>query len=300
MSATAKSADRDVRPASLFWATAAAMIAFAANSLLCRLALRQMQIDAASFTAIRIVSGVAVLWLVLQARRRKSGGNWISACALFAYAAAFSFAYLSLPAGTGALLLFAAVQATMIVAGVRDGERLHVWQWSGIAIAFGGLVLLLLPGIAAPSLRGSLLMLSAGIAWGIYSMRGKRATDPIAATAGNFIRAMPLALILAGAFIPWARLTPAGIAYALISGAITSGLGYVIWYSVLPSLKATSAATVQLSAPVIAALGGILLLGESMTLRVIVASAAVLTGIALALIRTPPPTRESLTRHTYS
>lgn len=278
--------------ASLFGATAAAMIAFAANSLLCRVALRQMQIDPATFTAIRIVSGGVALWLVLQARPRKGGGDWMSACALFAYAAAFSLAYLSLPAGTGALLLFAAVQGTMIVAGVRNGERLRVWQWSGVAIAFGGVVLLLLPGIAAPSVRGSLLMLSAGVAWGIYSLRGKRATDPIAATAGNFIRAMPLAFLLAAAFIPWARLTFAGITYAVISGAITSGLGYVIWYSVLPSLKATSAATVQLSAPVIAALGGILLLGESMTLHLIVASAVVLVGIALALIRTPPRARD--------
>jgi drug/metabolite transporter (DMT)-like permease len=268
------------------------MIAFAANSLLCRVALRQMQIDAASFTAIRVVSGGAVLWLVLQARRRKSNGNWISACALFAYTAAFSFAYLSLPAGTGALLLFAAVQGTMIVAGVRNGERLHVRQWSGVAIAFAGLVLLLLPGTAAPSLRGSLLMLSAGTAWGVYSLRGKRVADATAATGGNFIRAMPMALILAGAFSPWARLTPAGISYALISGIITSGLGYVIWYSVLPSLKATSAATVQLSAPVLAALGGVVLLGESMTLRMTAASTAVLVGITLALIRTPERGRD--------
>ncbi len=259
------------------------MVAFAANSLLCRVALKEMKIDAASFTAVRIFSGAAMLWLVLQVRRGKGAGNWTSAAALFLYAAAFSFAYISLPAGTGALLLFAAVQATMIGAGISKGERLHLWQWLGVLIAFGGLVLLLLPGIAAPPLAGSFLMLAAGVAWGVYSLRGQRVPDAVATTAGNFIRAALPAAIMVLAFSPRSRITPSGLTYALVSGAMTSGLGYVVWYTVLPSLHAASAATVQLGAPVIAALGGVLLLGESVTLRMIVASAAVLGGIALVL-----------------
>ncbi|MGI9115370.1 MAG: DMT family transporter [Chthoniobacterales bacterium] len=263
--------------------TALAMVAFAGNSLLCRLALRGGDIDAASFTALRIISGAAVLWLVLRTRAQRTGGNWPSALALFVYAAAFSFAYLSLAAGTGALLLFAAVQATMIGFALSKGERLHGHQWFGLVIAFAGLVLLLLPGIAAPPLVAALLMFSAGVAWGVYSLRGKRIPDATAATAGNFIRAVPFALILALACWPAQRITPTGFGYAFASGALTSGLGYVIWYAVLPSLPATSAATVQLSAPVIAALGGVLLLGELMTLRILLAAVAVLGGIALVI-----------------
>lgn len=261
------------------------MIAFAGNSLLCRLALRQLQIDAASFTAIRILSGAALLWLVLQMRSHKPAGNWFSAGALFVYAAAFSFAYLSLSAGTGALLLFAAVQATMISAGLRAGERLQFSQWCGVALAFAGLLLLLLPGVTAPSVVGALLMLMAGVAWGIYSLRGKGLADPISATAGNFLRAAPLAIVLGLAFAAHGRITATGVTCAILSGAITSGLGYVLWYSVLPSLPATSAATVQLSVPVIAAIGGVLLLQETVTLRLTIAASAVLGGIALAVIR---------------
>ncbi len=263
------------------------MVAFAGNSILCRLALRHTTIDAASFTTIRLVAGALILSLILRARDQawKSAGDWPSACALFVYAAAFSFAYLSLPTGTGALLLFGAVQATMILWGFGQGERLRPLQITGLLIALGGLVALLLPGISAPPLRGSLLMLSAGIAWGVYSLRGRKAGDPARATAGNFFRAVPLAALLSLAFLPWMHLDRAGVAYAAASGAIASGLGYVVWYAALPALKAATAATVQLSVPVLAAAGGILLLGEPLTLRFLGAALAVLGGIALVVLR---------------
>jgi drug/metabolite transporter (DMT)-like permease len=222
----------------------------------------------------------------MRERRPQQAGSWFSALALFAYAATFSFAYLSLSAGTGALLLFGAVQATMIFWGLRKGEWLHGRQWTGLAIALGGLVVLLFPGLSAPPLTGSILMLAAGIAWGIYSLRGKGAGDPANATAGNFLRAVPLAIGLSIALLPWARFDGAGVGYAILSGAIASGVGYAIWYTALPGLKAASAATVQLSVPVLAAAGGIIFLGESITLRFLFASVAVLGGIALVVIET--------------
>jgi drug/metabolite transporter (DMT)-like permease len=272
----------------LFILTLLAMIAFASNSLLCRLALKQTAIDAASFTLIRIASGAVVLWLILRMRqgvdRASLQGNWLSAFALFAYAGAFSFAYITLSAATGALLLFGAVQATMILWGLHKGEPFHLRQLCGFVIALAGLVALLLPGLSAPPLGGAMLMLGAGVAWGIYSLRGRGTSDAISATAGNFLRAVPFAVVLINTFIPGIRVDAAGITYALLSGAIASGLGYVIWYSALPSLKAASAATVQLSVPVLTAAGGILLLGESLTVRFILASIAVLGGIALVVI----------------
>ena len=267
------------------------MIAFAGNSLLCRLALKQTGIDAASFTFIRIVSGAAALWFIAKMRKAawRKAGNWPSALALFAYAAAFSFAYVSLSAGTGALLLFGAVQATMILWGLRRGERLRMRQLAGLALALTGLVALLFPGFSAPSLSGSILMLGAGVAWGIYSLRGKAASDAMAATTGNFLRAVPLAAVLSIALLPWAHIDRAGVGYAVLSGAIASGLGYAIWYTALSDsmpvrLGSASAATVQLSVPVLAATGGILLLGEPITFRYLVASIAVLGGIALVVI----------------
>ncbi|MDP9004681.1 MAG: DMT family transporter [Verrucomicrobiota bacterium] len=279
-----------MKPTRLFLLTLLAMVAFAGNSLLCRLALKQTAIDAASFTFIRIVSGALVLGLISQLRRTSlsHAGNWPSALALFTYAAAFSFAYLSLSAGTGALLLFGAVQATMICWGLRRGERLRSLQLIGLTLALSGLVTLLFPGLSAPPIVGSILMLSAGVAWGIYSLRGKAAGDPVSATAGNFLRAIPFAAILALALFPFARFDRAGAGYAILSGAIASGLGYVIWYTALAGLKAASAATVQLSVPVLAAAGGILLLGEPLTLRFLVASVAVLGGIALVVISPRP------------
>jgi len=294
-----------VKPTRLFILTLATMIAFASNSLLCRSALKQTSIDAASFTFIRIFSGAVALWLIrrgLMVERSsdsplRQDGNWWSALALFAYAAAFSFAYRSLSAGTGALLLFGAVQATMIFWGVRKGERLHAIQIVGLVLAVSGLVVLLFPGLSAPPFSGSILMLGAGVAWGIYSLRGKQSGNAVAATAGNFLRAVPFAAIVSIILFPWAHLDRAGIGYAVLSGAIASGLGYVIWYTALPHLKAASAATVQLSVPVLAATGGILLLGEPLTLRYLFASIAVLGGIALVVIEGPKKSASATDRH---
>jgi drug/metabolite transporter (DMT)-like permease len=265
--------------------TSLAMIAFACNSLLCRAALKHTGIDAASFTTIRFISGAATLWLVTQAIRgtHTGRGNWPSACALFAYAAGFSFAYVSLPAATGALLLFGAVQATMIGHGLWTGERLRRLQLVGLVLACGGLTGLLLPGLSAPPLTGSVLMLGAGAAWGVYSLRGKGSGDPTRVTAGNFLRAVPIAAALSLMTLNDASLDKAGFWYALASGALASGMGYAVWYTALPTLKAASAATVQLSVPVIASLGGVVLLGEPITPRLVLASAAILGGIALVI-----------------
>jgi drug/metabolite transporter (DMT)-like permease len=307
------------------------MIAFASNSLLCRAALKQTNIDAATFTFVRIFSGAIALCLFINVRRRitvdrtatplaagsktrvgfpsplsspkrrgdpfslrekvrrrvlgwKGNGNWISALALFTYAAAFSFAYVDLSAGTGALLLFGAVQATMILWGLHKGERLDAIQIVGLVVAVTGLVILVFPGLSAPPLIDSILMLSAGVAWGIYSLRGKGEQNPASVTAGNFVRAVPFSAVVWIIFLRSAHVDAAGVSYAIISGAIASGLGYVIWYTALQSLKAASAATVQLSVPVLAATGGILLLGESITLRYVLASVAVLGGIALVVV----------------
>jgi drug/metabolite transporter (DMT)-like permease len=266
--------------------TALAMSAFAGNSLLCRIALKNSAIDPAGFTSIRLVSGALTLSLLtgLRRRTREGRGNWLSASALFAYAAAFSFAYVSLPAATGALLLFTAVQSTMIGYGVWTGERLSGMQVAGIVVAFGGLVILVLPGLSAPPPAGSALMIAAGIAWGVYSLRGKSAGDPLKVTAGNFQRAALLALALQLLMLREVSMESAGIVYAVLSGALASGFGYALWYSVLPLLKATKAATVQLGAPVLAALGGIVLLGEPLTVRFLIASAGILGGIAMVVL----------------
>jgi drug/metabolite transporter (DMT)-like permease len=266
--------------------TSLAMIAFAGNSLLCRLALKYASIDAASFTTIRLISGAGMLWLVVRVSRgsHSGEGNWLSAFALFVYAAGFSFAYVSLPAATGALLLFGAVQATMIGHGIWKGERLQRLQFVGLVLAFGGLIGLLLPGLSAPPLYGSLLMMVAGMAWGIYSLRGKGAGDPTNVTAGNFLRAVPISAALSIIMFNDISLDNAGIWYAISSGALASGIGYAIWYTALPALKATNAATVQLSVPVIAALGGIVFLEEPLTLRLMLTSIAILGGIALVIV----------------
>jgi drug/metabolite transporter (DMT)-like permease len=266
--------------------TAVAMLAFAANSLLCRVALREAHIDAASFGAARLVAGAATLALVLWLRRRArvlAGGGWRPAALLFAYVACFSFAYLTLPAGTGALILFGAVQLTMFAAGFGAGERFTRGGWLGLLLAVAGLVALLLPGVAAPSLSGAVLMAAAGAAWGGYSILGRGVPDPLAATAGNFVRAAPLGLVLALAFAGQAHADGSGLWLAAVSGAVTSGLGYVVWYAALPRLAALQAASVQLSVPLIAAFGGVLLLGEALTPRLIGAALAILGGIALVL-----------------
>jgi drug/metabolite transporter (DMT)-like permease len=276
----------------VFVLTALAMIAFASNSLLCRLALQQTTIDAATFTFIRILSGAVCLWVIVQVKggAAPKSGNWPSALALFGYAALFSFAYLRLTAGTGALLLFGAVQATMIFWGLRRGERLRLPQIVGLVLALSGLVTLVFPGLSAPPLGAASLMLGAGIAWGVYSLRGKGGHDPLRATAGNFVRVVPMAVVLTIAMVGSLHFDPAGLGYAVASGAIASGVGYAVWYTVLPALKATAAATVQLSVPVLAAAGGILFLGESISLRFVLAAGAVLGGILLVIVERRAPT----------
>ena len=265
--------------------TALAMLAFAGNSLLCRLALKNTEIDAASFTTVRLISAAVTLMVVLHifAKSRAILGNWPSALALFIYAAGFSFAYINLTAATGALLLFGAVQVSMISVGIWRGERLSHLQMMGLFLAVAGLIVLLLPGLAAPPLLNAGLMIAAGVAWGVYSLRGRGAGDPTAVTTGNFIRTVPFTLALSLLMVSHKDFDQSGVFLAIASGAITSGIGYAIWYRALPGLKATQAATVQLSVPVIAALGGILLLGESLSLRLGLASIAIIAGIALVI-----------------
>lgn len=266
--------------------TAAAMLAFAANSLLCRLALQAGGIDPASFGAVRIASGALALLLIVRwraARTTTARGDWMSAAMLFAYVAFFSFAYVSLPAGTGALILFGAVQLTMFGAALRAGERFAPRAWGGLGMAAAGLVYLVLPGVSAPPLLGATLMALAGAAWGVYSLRGRGAPDPLGATAGNFLRAAPLALLLWLPFAGIAHASLAGIVLAVVSGAVTSGVGYALWYTALRALGAMRAATVQLSVPLITAIGAVVFLAEPVTLRLALASVAILGGIALVL-----------------
>ena len=265
--------------------TSLTMIAFAANSILCRLALDTTPIDPASFTLIRLVSGAATLWLIVRIRTggKAIAGSWSSAFSLFAYAAAFSFAYVSLSAGTGALILFGAVQATMILYGLLRRERFTLLQTAGLLLALGGLVALLLPGATAPHWAGATLMAIAGIAWGAYSLLGRASTHPIETTAGNFARAALFGALLSAASLSLFAWDARGALLAVLSGAVASGLGYAVWYTVLPALRATHAATVQLSVPVIAAIGGVLLLGERLSLRLVLCSVAILGGIAMVL-----------------
>lgn len=275
--------------------TALALVAFAANSLLCRGALGSDSIDAASFTTIRLVSGAVVLRFLLRGLTREAtptprAGSWLAAAALFAYAATFSLAYVSLKAGLGALLLFGCVQVTMIAWGLVTGERPRRGEWLGLAIALGGLTVLVWPGLAAPSASGAALMATAGVSWGIYSLLGRRVSQPIAATANNFLRTVPMTLIFSLVMISQLRWEAKGIALAVMSGAVTSGLGYVIWYRALRSLTAMRAATVQLAVPVLSALGGVGLLGEQLTWRLLVAAVLVLSGVAWAVTsRAAPP-----------
>ena len=275
-----------MRPARVLLLTTLAMLAFAGNSVLCRLALKHTGIDPATFTSVRLASGALVLWLLVRVRdgRTARAGNWPSALALFAYAAAFSWAYVSLPTAAGALLLFGAVQATMIGYGLWQGERLAPRQTLGLLAACAGLIALMLPGLSAPPLGGAVLMMAAGVAWGVYSLRGKGGGDATQTTSGNFQRAALLTLILSAITLPQARLDGAGLVYAVVSGAITSGLGYAVWYTAVRGLPATSAATVQLSVPVIAALGGALFLHEPLTLRLVASSLAILGGVALVTL----------------
>lgn len=264
--------------------TAITMMAFAANSVLCRLALSHSAIDPASFTFVRLASGAVALWLMASVLgKHGKGGSWKSAVTLIIYAIAFSLAYVSLPAGTGALLMFGTVQVTMIATGFAKGERLTVGQWAGLAAAMAGLVVLVAPGVAAPPPLGAALMVLSGIFWGIYSLLGRGAGDPAAITAGNFLRAAPLALLPMAAMAGSLSIDGPGALYASLSGVFASGCGYILWYSVLPQLSAAQGASVQLSVPVLAALAGALLLGEALTLRLGFSALATLGGIALVI-----------------
>ena len=269
------------------------MISFAGNSLLCRAALRGGAIDAVSFTAIRLVSGAVVLVAITCARRDDDGerhGSWSSAIALGLYAIAFSYAYVALGAGAGALLLFGTVQLTMIAGGLLRGERPSPRQWTGLVVAAAGLVVINLPGLDAPPIGAAALMIGAGVGWGIYSLGGRGARRPIRATAGNFLRCLPFAAAFTAISVAaTAHITARGAALAVASGAVTSGLGYCVWYAVVPSLGAARAAIVQLSVPVIAAAGAIVLLDEPLRRHVAIGGAIVLGGLALALWRRATP-----------
>lgn len=270
----------------VFIFTLLALLAFAGNSLLCRAALIQTSIDPVSFTAIRLMSGALVLWLLvsIKADSRAGQDSWWSALALFVYAIAFSVSYVSLNTAAGALLLFGAVQASMIAYGFCRGERFTLLQSLGFIFACAGLIGLLLPGLSAPPVGAGLLMMLSGVAWGVYSLRGKGGGDPIKVTAGNFIRTVPMALILVLVFFDGLLLDLDGVWYAVLSGALTSGIGYALWYTALPYLKASTAATVQLSVPLVAAVGAVLFLAEPFSVRLILASIAILGGIALVTL----------------
>jgi len=282
--------------------TVVTMVAFASNSLLCRAALAGGQSDATTFTTLRLVSGALVLGLLARGRSGSlstSGGGAPSAVALFAYAIGFSLAYLRIPAGTGALLLFGGVQVTMIGAGLWSGERPGVREAAGLLVSLVGLVALTRPGLAQPDPIGAVLMLGAGVAWGVYSLRGRGARDALAANAVNFLHAVPLAVFgsVVALLVEPPHVSPRGVLLAVASGAVASGLGYALWYAALRGLTATRAAIVQLSVPPLAAAGGVLLLGEALTPRLVGAGAAILGGIALAVsaprARPPGPRSEA-------
>ena len=293
--------------------TTLALIAFAANSVLCRLALGRAAIDAASFSTVRLVSGAIVLLLLtLLFNRRgvadrsdtragdlpdtpgaraaaRSHGDWTSASMLFLYAVSFSFAYVSLSTGTGALILFGAVQSTMILSALRSGERPHALEWLGLILALAGLVYLVFPGLSAPSPTGSALMAIAGIAWGIYSLRGRGSVDPLAGTTGNFVRAVPMVIVVSLVMLGRLQVSFDGALLAILSGGIASGVGYVIWYAALRGMTATRAATVQLSVPVLAAGGGVVFMSESVSLRLVTAGILILGGVGMAVAASARP-----------
>jgi drug/metabolite transporter (DMT)-like permease len=278
---------KGVRRSRLAIYTGFALIAFAMNSLLCRTALKGGAIDAAGFTTFRMVSAAAALWLIAatgkQGQKTKLRGSWLSAMMLFLYAACFSFAYIDLSTGTGALILFGAVQATMIFAGFLSGERLHLLQGFGFFLALAGLVYLAAPGIEAPPVMASLLMAAAGIAWGIYSLRGRAQGNPLADTGGNFVRVLPFVAVICLLSFKHIRLTGEGVLLAIASGALASGLGYIAWYAALKGLTAHRAATVQLTVPLLAALGGVIFLSEEISTRLIISTFMILGGVRLTL-----------------
>jgi drug/metabolite transporter (DMT)-like permease len=267
--------------------TGFALVCFAFNSILCRLALGEALIDAPAFTAVRLISGALTLFFVNYVSNpresRNEGGTWFSAFYLFAYAICFSFAYLGLTTATGALILFGSVQATMFLTAIVKGEHPGALEWLGLAVALGGLVYLVFPGLAAPPLTSSLLMAAAGAAWGFYTLRGLGSANPLAETAGNFLRSVPLVLLAALPFLGQIHLTAKGVLFAVLSGAVASGLGYSVWYSALKFHTAARAAVLQLAVPVLAAFGGVIFLAEMLSPRLMLASGLILGGIAVAI-----------------
>jgi drug/metabolite transporter (DMT)-like permease len=263
-------------------------MAFAANSVLCRVALGESAIDAASFSTIRLASGSGMLWLISAALTKTPSngqhGDWTSASLLFLYAAPFSFAYVTLSTGTGALILFGSVQASMILVALLSDERPFVLEWLGLLAALAGLVYLLLPGLSAPSSIGSALMAAAGISWGLYSLRGRGSVDPVRVTTGNFARSVPFAAGLSLVMWPSTSVSSKGALLACLSGALTSGVGYAVWYTALRGLTATRAAIVQLSVPVLAAIGGVVFLSEAITPRLLLSTFVILGGVGLATV----------------
>lgn len=264
-----------------------ALVAFAMNSVLCRLALGAAAIDAASFSTIRLLSGACTLLLITVLFKGNVSslgrGNWISPALLFLYAIAFSLAYINLSAGTGALILFGSVQATMLIAALRSGERPHPLEWVGLFLALIGLVYLVLPGLAAPQPVSSALMAMAGISWGFYSLRGRGTRDPLIDTTNNFVRALPFVFVVNLIMLRDVHISTKGFLFAVLSGAVASGVGYVVWYAALRELTATRAATVQLLVPVLAALGGVMLLSEEISMRLLLAAMMILGGVGLSL-----------------
>jgi drug/metabolite transporter (DMT)-like permease len=257
------------------------------NSVLCRLALGASTIDAASFSTVRLLSGALMLLLISAAFKKGNltlaRGSWTSATLLFVYAVAFSFAYISLSAGTGALILFGSVQATMLIAALHSGERPRVLEWIGLVLALIGLVYLVFPGLTAPQPLRSALMAIAGISWGFYSLRGRGTRDPLADTTGNFVRATPFIVVINLVMLRDVHISARGFIFAVLSGALASGVGYVVWYAALKGLTATRAATVQLVVPVLAALGGVILLSEDISTRLLISAMMILGGVGLAL-----------------
>ena len=268
--------------------TGLALIAFAANSVLCRLALGNEAIDAASFTVIRLLSGAIVLFLIIRFTQKNTelstNGSWIASLMLFLYAITFSYAYISLDTGTGALILFGSVQITMILLSLISVTRLHYTEWAGVIIAFTGFVYLILPGVTTPSTVGFLLMAAAGVAWGIYTLKGRGSQNPLMDTAYNFFRTIPLVILLTIITISHANYSSEGVLLALLSGGITSGIGYTIWYIALGGLSATQETVLQLLVPVIAALGGVLFVSETITVRLTISAAMVIGGILMVVL----------------
>ena len=271
-----------------FFLTAFALTAFAFNSILCRMALATGEIDAASFTVIRLVSGTVTLAALLLAtgktRMLTTNGSWTSAFFLFTYAIAFSLAYLGLTTGTGALTLFGSVQLTMFGVSLYRGVRPGTLEWIGLIVAFAGLIFLVFPGLTAPPLLSAVLMSAAGIAWGFYTLRGKGSEDPLADTAGNFLRSLPLMIVAAAAYFSSMQISIRGAVLAILSGSVASGIGYSVWYAALKHHTATRAAVLQLSVPIIAAIGGLVLLAETASARLLLAGILILGGIGMTLM----------------